>query len=119
MENAQDRSAAKSLKDVFPDSEVLPQVLAIGRATAYELYQSEKFKDLEVVLKGLLAADARDAWALSLYGSMLRKQNRFQEAAVLLETALALEPTNTNIRKLRDELAAFAKSVKQAHIAVS
>jgi hypothetical protein len=106
MENTETKKEAKSLKDLVP---IDPAVVQFARQTAYNLYQAEKYDDLEIILKGLLAVDAKDAWALSTYASMLRKQLRFKEALILMETAHSVDPNDQNIRKMRDELVGFLK----------
>jgi tetratricopeptide (TPR) repeat protein len=105
-----EKPKSKSLKDIV---DIPPAILDEARRLAYTLYQNEKWDQAEVMLKGLLAADNRDGWALSVYGSMLRKQRKYKEALVLMETALTVAPDDENIRKMRDELVTFLEAVKR------
>jgi predicted Zn-dependent protease len=90
------------------------EVLDAARQTAYNLYQTEQWDQTETMLKGLLAADPTDAWALSLFAAMLRKQKRFKEALVVMETAHTLDPKNDNITRMRDEIVVFLQQVQKA-----
>ncbi len=113
MDNAREQPAwgALTVKDVV---DAPPALLQEMRQTAYNLYQAERYEDAQKLLKGVLAVESKDAWSLGLYATMLRKQNQFKEALVLLETAHGIDPANENIRKMREELLQFARAVQEA-----
>jgi predicted Zn-dependent protease len=86
-------------------------ILDEARKHAYGMYRAEQWAEMETLIKGVLAANPRDAWALSLYASMLRKQHKFREALVLLETAHALDPRSAHIAAMREELRMFVNQI--------
>lgn len=100
-------------KATEPRPGMLDSLYDEARRQAYVMYQAERFQETEVLLKGILSANPRDAWALSVYAGMLRQQRRLKEALVLLETAHAIDPSNKNVAAMRDELVNFAKAVQQ------
>jgi predicted Zn-dependent protease len=113
MENATEQPNwdALTVKDVV---DAPPRLLSDMKNTAYNLYHAGRYEDAETLLKGLLALEPRDAWSLSLFATMLRKQNKFREALVLMETAHSVDPSDEHIKTMRDELLNFAKAVHEA-----
>ena len=85
----------------------------MARRLAYEMYRESRWRETETLLKGVLVSNPTDGWSLSVYASMLRKQGKFKEAIVLLETAHALEPTDENITRMHAEMNGFVKAIEQ------
>ena len=56
--------------------EALDAVMAI----AYQLYQAGRYPEVEVLCRGLVAADHRYWWSYSLYAATLRSLGRLREA---------------------------------------
>ena len=48
-------------------------------ATAYHLYQAGRYQEVEVLCRGLVAADHKYWWSYSLYAATLRKLGRARE----------------------------------------
>jgi predicted Zn-dependent protease len=94
--------------DTKRPSHTLAFVLDLARQYAFGAYMAERWTDTKVLLEGILAAEPADAWALSVYASMLRKQGKLTEAAALIDRAHALAPGDTNITAIRDDLARLA-----------
>ena len=81
-------------------------VLDALMATAYQLYQAGRYLEVEVMCRGLLAADHKYWWSYSLYAATLRKLGRLREAVELLECGLAYEPDEPKLLLMRSELRA-------------
>jgi predicted Zn-dependent protease len=81
-------------------------ILDEARKHAYGMYQAQRWNELEILARGILAADPDDAWTISLRASMLQKQGKVEEALALMERAHALAPTNGHIARMREDLAA-------------
>ena len=81
-------------------------VLDALKATAYQLYQAGRYLEVEVMCRGLLAADHKYWWSYSLYAATLRKLGRLREAVELLECGLAYEPDEPKLLLMRSELRA-------------
>ena len=73
-------------------------------ATAYQLYQAGRYPEVEVLCRGLIAADHRYWWSYSLYAATLRRLGRPQEAMEQLERGLAYEPNEPKLLLMRSEL---------------
>jgi len=84
-------------------------ILDLARQHAFGSYMAQRWSETEVLLKGILAADPDDAWALSVYASMLRKQGNLQQAAALIERAHALAPADFDIAAIREQMAASVR----------
>ena len=61
-------------------------------ATAYQLYQAGRYPEVEVLCRGLIAADHKYWWSYSLYAATLRRLGRLREALEQLEKGLVYEP---------------------------
>ena len=75
-------------------------------ATAYQLYQASRYPEVEVLCRGLVAADHKYWWSYSLYAATLRKLGRPHEAIEVLERGLAYEPDEPKLLLMRSELRA-------------
>ena len=73
-------------------------------ATAYQLYQAGRYPEVEVLCRGLVAADHKYWWSYSLYAATLRKLGRPQEAVALVEKGLVYEPDEPKLLLMRSEL---------------
>jgi predicted Zn-dependent protease len=73
-------------------------------ATAYHLYQAGRYQEVEVLCRGLVAADHKYWWSYSLYAATLRKLGRAREALELVEKGLAYEPNEPKLLLMRSEL---------------
>ena len=73
-------------------------------ATAYQLYQAGRFHEVEVLCRGLIAADHKYWWSYSLYAATLRKLGRLREAVELVDKGLAYEPDEPKLLLMRSEL---------------
>ena len=75
-------------------------------ATAYQLYQAGRYPEVEVLCRGLIAADHTYWWSYSLYAATLRRLGRLREALDQLEKGLAYEPDAPKLLLMRSELRA-------------
>ena len=73
-------------------------------ATAYQLYQVGRYPEVEVLCRGLVAADHKYWWSYSLYAATLRKLGRPHEAVQLVENGLVYEPDEPKLLLMRSEL---------------
>ena len=71
-------------------------------ATAYQLYQAGRLPEVEVLCRGLIAADHKYWWSYSLYAATLRRLGRLRRA---LDAARA----GARLRARRAEAAADAQ----------
>lgn len=89
------------LKTVFHIPE---DALDAVMATAYQLYQVGRYPEVEILCRGLIAADHKYWWSYSLYAATLRRLDRIEEALAELEKGLAHEPASPKLLLMRDEL---------------
>ena len=75
-------------------------------ATAYQLYQAGRYPEVEVLCRGLVAADHKYWWSYSLYAATLRKLGRPREAVEQVEKGLVYEPDEPKLLLMRSELRA-------------
>jgi predicted Zn-dependent protease len=75
-------------------------------ATAYHLYQAGRYPEVEVLCRGLVAADHKYWWSYSLYAATLRKLGRLREAVELVDKGLVYEPNEPKLVLMRSELRA-------------
>jgi predicted Zn-dependent protease len=75
-------------------------------ATAYQLYQSGRLHEVEVLCRGLIAADHKYWWSYSLYAATLRRLGKLDEALAALEQGLVHEPDSPKLLFMRSELRA-------------
>ena len=73
-------------------------------ATAYQLYQAGRYPEVEVLCRGLVAADHKYWWSYSLYAATLRRLGRPHEAIALVEKGLVYEPDEPKLLLMRSEL---------------
>lgn len=75
-------------------------------ATAYQLYQAGRYPEVEVLCRGLIAADHTYWWSYSLYAATLRRMGRLREALAQLDKGLGYEPDAPKLLLMRSELRA-------------
>jgi tetratricopeptide (TPR) repeat protein len=75
-------------------------------ATAYQLYQAGRYPEVEILCRGLIAADHKYWWSYSLYAATLRKLGRLREAVDQVEKGLVYEPDEPKLLLMRSELRA-------------
>jgi tetratricopeptide (TPR) repeat protein len=75
-------------------------------ATAYLLYQGGRYREVDVLCRGLIAADHTYWWSYSLHAAALRRMGRFEEALTQLERGLAYEPDEPKLLMMRGEILA-------------
>ena len=83
----------------IPD-EALDAVMAV----AYQLYQAGRYAEVEVLCRGLSAADHTYWWSYSLYAATLRRVGKLPEALAELDKGLAYEPKNEKLLLMRSEI---------------
>lgn len=83
----------------IPD-EALDAVMAV----AYQLYQSGRHPEVEILCRGLVAANHKDGWAYSLLAATLRRQGKLAEALAAVEEGLVYAPEDSKLRFMRGEL---------------
>jgi hypothetical protein len=84
------------------DEEALDHVMA----TAYLLYQAGRYVEVDVLCRGLLAADHTYWWSYSLHAAALRRLGRFAEALEQVDTGLSFEPHEQKLLLMRGEILA-------------
>jgi hypothetical protein len=83
----------------IPD-EALDAVMAV----AYQLYQAGRFAEVEVLCRGLTAADHTYWWSYSLHAATLRRVGKLPEALAEVERGLVYEPRNEKLLLMRSEI---------------
>jgi hypothetical protein len=83
----------------IPD-EALDAVMAV----AYQLYQSGRHPEVEILCRGLVAANHKDGWAYSLLAATLRRQSKLVEALAAVDEGLVYAPEDSKLRFMRGEL---------------
>jgi hypothetical protein len=83
----------------IPD-EALDAVMAV----AYQLYQAGRYPEVEVMCRGLSAADHTYWWSYSLHAATLRRQGKLIDALAELEKGLVYEPSNQKLLAMRTEI---------------
>jgi tetratricopeptide (TPR) repeat protein len=91
------------LKDLLGIPE---QVLDHVMASAYQLYQVGRYAEVEVLCRGLIAADHRYWWSYSLYAAALRRLGRYEEALAQIDRGLSYEPQQSKLLLMRGEILA-------------
>jgi predicted Zn-dependent protease len=86
------------------------QALDAVMATAYQLYQAGRYPEVEVLCRGLVAADHTYWWSYSLYAATLRRLGRLHEALEQLDKGLAYEPDAPKLLLMRSELRAAVET---------
>jgi hypothetical protein len=93
-----EENTMKSLLGI-PD-EALDAVMAI----AYQLYQAGRYPEVDVLCRGLVAADHKYWWSYSLHGATLRRLGRLPEALAEVEKGLVYEPAEAKLVAMQKEL---------------
>jgi Flp pilus assembly protein TadD len=75
-------------------------------ATAYLLYQAGRYREVDVLCRGLIASDHTYWWSYSLHAAALRRLGRLEEALTQLERGLAYEPDEPKLLMMRGEILA-------------
>jgi tetratricopeptide (TPR) repeat protein len=90
-----------TMKSIFgiPD-----QALDAIMALAYQLYQVGRYSEVEVLCRGLIAADHKYWWSYSLYAATLRRLGRLEEALEELAKGLVYEPNEPKLLFMRSEI---------------
>ena len=101
--NARKFLEENTMRDIFGIPE---EALDAVMATAYQLYQAGRFPEVEVLCRGLIAADHKYWWSYSLYAATLRRLGRLREAVEQLDTGLVYEPNEPKLLLMRSELRA-------------
>jgi predicted Zn-dependent protease len=84
------------------DEGALDQVMA----TAYLLYQSGRYAEVDVLCRGLIAADHTYWWSYSLHAAALRRLGRLDEALAQIDNGLSFEPAEKKLQLMRGEILA-------------
>jgi tetratricopeptide (TPR) repeat protein len=95
----------------IPD-EALEAVTAIG----YQLYQSGRYPEVEILCRGLIAANHKDGWAYALLGATLRRLGKLAEALAAVEEGLRFAPDDSKLRFMRGELCEVIATGQQERI---
>jgi tetratricopeptide (TPR) repeat protein len=90
-----------TMKSIFgiPD-EALDAIMAL----AYQLYQAGRYSEVEVLCRGLIAADHKYWWSYSLYAATLRRLGKLEEALDELDKGLVYEPNEPKLLFMRGEI---------------
>jgi predicted Zn-dependent protease len=75
-------------------------------ATAYLLYQAGRYAEVDVLCRGLIAADHTYWWSYSLHAAALRRLGRLSEALEQIDNGLAFEPNEKKLQLMRGEILA-------------
>jgi hypothetical protein len=80
--------------------EALDAVMAL----AYQLYQAGRYCEVEVLCRGLVAADHTYWWSYALHAAALRRLGKLTEALAQVERGLLYEPAAPRLIALRTEI---------------
>ena len=75
-------------------------------ATAYQLYQAGRYPEVEVLCRGLVAADHKYWWSYSLYAATLRSWAGCARPSSRSSKGLVYEPDEPKLLLMRSELRA-------------
>ena len=101
--NARKFLEENTMRDIFGIPE---EALDAVMATAYQLYQAGRYPEVEILCRGLIAADHKYWWSYSLYAATLRRLGRLRDAVEQLDLGLAYEPDEPKLLMMRSELCA-------------
>src|SRR5262245_49770038 len=101
--NARQFLEENTMRSIFGIPE---EALDAVMATAYQLYQAGRYPEVEVLCRGLIAADHKYWWSYSLYAATLRRLGRLHDAVEQLEKGLVYEPNEPKLLMMRSELRA-------------
>ena len=82
-------------------------------ATAYLLYQAGRYREVDVLCRGLIAADHTYWWPYSLHAAALRRLGRLDEALEQVDNGLVHEPDETKLQLMRGEILAAIGSWRE------
>jgi len=91
------------------DQGALDQVMA----TAFLLYQSGRYAEVDVLCRGLIAADHTYWWSYSLHAAALRRMGRLADALEQIDNGLVHEPNEKKLQLMRGEILAAIGSWKE------
>jgi len=91
------------------DQEALDQVMA----TAYLLYQAGRYAEVDVLCRGLIAADHTYWWSYSLHAAALRRMGRLAESLEQIDKGLSFEPQEKKLQLMRGEILAALGAWKE------
>lgn len=94
------QTTMRSILDL--DQSHLDQIMA----TAYLLYQAGRYREVDVLCKGLIAADHTYWWSYSLHAAALRRLGRLTEALQQVDNGLLHEPAESKLLLMRGEILA-------------
>jgi hypothetical protein len=97
------------------DQGALDQVMA----TAYLLYQAGRYAEVEILCRGLVAADHTYWWSYSLLAAALRRLGRLDEALAQIDAGLAYEPNEKKLQLMRGEIVAALGSWRERETAAA
>ncbi|HTB61360.1 MAG TPA: tetratricopeptide repeat protein [Polyangia bacterium] len=105
-----------TMKSIFgiPD-EALDAIMAL----AYQLYQVGRYPEVEVLCRGLIAADHKYWWSYSLYAATLRRLGKLEEALEALAKGLLYEPNEPKLLFMRGEIREALAKLESAPVAKS
>jgi predicted Zn-dependent protease len=118
-------SAPSTAAEDFLRHNTMKSILGIDQAsldhvmaTAFLLYQSGRYREVDILCRGLLAADHTYVWSYSLHAAALRRLGRLPEALETLDRGLAFEPTEPKLLMMRGEILAALGSWKERQTVV-
>ncbi|HVU51631.1 MAG TPA: hypothetical protein VHL80_13140 [Polyangia bacterium] len=82
-------------------------------ATAYLLYQAGRYAEVDVLCRGLIAADHTYWWSYSLHAAALRRMGRLAEALEQVDCGLTFEPDEKKLQLMRGEILAALGAWKE------
>jgi tetratricopeptide (TPR) repeat protein len=95
-----ERTTMQSILEI--DQAALDHVMA----TAYLLYQAGRYREVDVLCRGLIAVDHSYWWSYSLHAAALRRMGRLAEALEQVDNGLRFEPAETKLLLMRGEILA-------------
>jgi predicted Zn-dependent protease len=100
-----------TLKSLLGISE---RTLSALRALAHQLYRAARHAEVEVICRGLIAADQHAWWPHALYAAALRRQGQPAAALAQAERALSLAPGQPTLLALTAELRAVLTTPRRS-----
>jgi predicted Zn-dependent protease len=95
-----------------------PRALDQVMADAYQLYQAGRYAEVDILCRGLIAADPAYWWSYSLHAAALCRLGRLAKALEQVERGLAFEPNAKKLRLMRGEILAVLDSWSESATAV-
>jgi tetratricopeptide (TPR) repeat protein len=75
-------------------------------ATAFLLYQAGRYREVDVLCRGLIATDHTYWWSYSLHAAALRRLGRLDEALEQVDSGLMFDATEPKLLLMRGEILA-------------